>query len=262
MTIPPHPNAPDSNGPEQEYTLAPEPVHGHEHEHEPPHEAHADGEHVEPHPHPRYRLPLAHFSPAAMAKWKRETRFGVAAMLSFVIFVTAMIMNRGQKLPLMEVAKNGDSSKSTQATSKDSKESKSTKGEGGNSNSSPSDTEKGKSTSTPAPSSESKPALSTDKPEDMKVGSPAHAEAPAPESTSNPPVQNSLPTLPTGPGSDAASPTAEPKGEPLGDPPLPMSSGTAPPGEVNPPLPTPADGGHSAVEKTPTTESTITGLAN
>ena len=43
------------------------------------------------------RFPFAHRSKGGVAKWKRETRFGVAALLSFVILVSVLLVNKGTK---------------------------------------------------------------------------------------------------------------------------------------------------------------------
>ncbi len=43
------------------------------------------------------RLPFLHRSKSGVAKWKRETRFGLAALLSFVILVSVLLVNKGAK---------------------------------------------------------------------------------------------------------------------------------------------------------------------
>src|SRR4051812_723183 len=40
------------------------------------------------------RLPFARRSVGGAGRWKRETRFGVAALLSFVILVTVLLINK------------------------------------------------------------------------------------------------------------------------------------------------------------------------
>src|SRR5262249_48969616 len=94
---PPHPH-PDSDMEEPS-------AHGADHAHEP------DGEDDEPRVRrPGFRLPFAHIGASAMAKWKRETRFGIAAVVSFVILVTVLIANKGRQ---NTSPKNGKASDST-----------------------------------------------------------------------------------------------------------------------------------------------------
>lgn len=68
------------------------------------------------------RLPFLHRSKSGVAKWKRETRFGLAALLSFVILVSVLLVNKGAKKgikpPPLAIASNS-------ATSSDSSNSKS-----------------------------------------------------------------------------------------------------------------------------------------
>lgn len=259
MTTPQHPDSPASDGPEPEYDLAPEHVHAHGHEHSE--DAHEEGDHAQSKPRARYRLPFAHLSPAAMAKWKRETRFGIAALLSFVIFVTAMIMNRGQKLVPMQVPNKNEPTASSQASAEKPREPKSPKGDEGASNPKASEAEKGEPPNKPATAPEPKAETPKGKPEEHKTGDPAPTDLPSATSGPSTPDQTSLPDLPPGPATDVDPPIAQAKSDTAGDTQLPMG-GPMPPTDTNPPLPAPGADSNPLGEKTQTTDLTSAASAN
>ncbi|WP_422926788.1 LysM peptidoglycan-binding domain-containing protein [Singulisphaera sp. PoT] len=68
----------------------PEQEDGHEHEHNPD---------LARAPRKRFRIPLAQLNPGAVVKLKRETRFGLAVVISFGILMGVLIFKKGTKTP-------------------------------------------------------------------------------------------------------------------------------------------------------------------
>ncbi len=156
----------------------------------------------------RFRVPFAHLSPSAVSKWKRETRFGIAVVLSFVILVTTLIMNKGKDrkltMNLPGPAKQEDPKENAAKGEKDQEKEKGT--------GTPPEAVASTGTPPPAPAESKKPEPEAEAPKQepaKEEGAVASTKTDAPVTT--PPKEEE--TAPTTTASAPATPPADvPKG--------------------------------------------------